>query len=162
MYWSSGGAGGGASVGSSTPSTQAHGDSAASGSSEDACRVDHKHAMPAEGSAPSGLMGYFTGSCPTGWSEYTTARGRYIVGTPSGGTGEGTVGTVLTAEETRAVGQHSHGYPNYGGGGNLNHSVAGPPGSNAYYVFGSSATDNTGNVAGTNAPYIQLTVCKKD
>jgi hypothetical protein len=39
----------GAAVGSSTPSTQAHADSAASGSSAEAARVDHKHAMPAAG-----------------------------------------------------------------------------------------------------------------
>jgi len=39
----------GAVVGSTTPSTQAHGDSAASGSSAEAARVDHKHAMPAAG-----------------------------------------------------------------------------------------------------------------
>jgi hypothetical protein len=38
-----------AAVGSSTPSTQAHGDSAATGSSAEAARVDHKHAMPAAG-----------------------------------------------------------------------------------------------------------------
>ena len=36
-------------VGSSTPSTQAHSDSAATGSSTEAARVDHKHAMPAAG-----------------------------------------------------------------------------------------------------------------
>lgn len=53
-------------------------------------------------------------SCPTGWKimDGTAAtpdmRGRYIVGLPSGGTLSSTVGTALTAEENRAVGQHLH------------------------------------------------------
>lgn len=49
-----------------------------------------------------------TATCPSGWSEYTTARGRYLVGLPSGGTNAGTAGTALTNTENRAVGQHTH------------------------------------------------------
>ena len=45
---------------------------------------------------PTGLVGFFAGTgCPSGWSEYTTARGRVIVGLPSGGTPEGTHGVSL-------------------------------------------------------------------
>jgi len=51
----------------------------------------------------SGMISAFTGSCPTGWTEYTAARGRTIVGTPSAGTGEGTVGTALTDLGTRTI-----------------------------------------------------------
>jgi len=145
----------GASVGSATPSTQAHSDSAATGSSAEAARVDHKHAMPAEGGSPSGLIAYFTGSCPSGWSEYTSARGRYIVGTPSGGTGQGTAGTALTNQENRPVGQHFHTFPVADAG-------SGGGGAREYYETKTLNTDTSGLVAGTNAPYIQLTVCKKD
>ncbi len=42
------------------------------------------------------MIAPFAGSCPTGWSEYTAARGRAVVGTPSAGTNAGTVGTALT------------------------------------------------------------------
>ena len=57
---------------------------------------------------PSALTAYFPDSCPSGWSEYTEARGRYIVGLPSGGTKEGTAGTALSNAENRPVGQHNH------------------------------------------------------
>ena len=98
-----------AAVGSATPSTQAFSDSAVSGSSAEAARVDHKHAMMVSPSGvPSGLIAYMAGSCPSGWTEYTAARGRYVVGVPSGGTVAGTQGTALTNQENRAVGQHTH------------------------------------------------------
>ena len=59
--------------------------------------------------APSGLMAWSTGSCASGWSEVTAARGRYIVGYQAGSTLGGTVGTAFTADqENRAVGQHNH------------------------------------------------------
>ena len=57
---------------------------------------------------PSDLIGYFPSSCPSGWAEYTGARGRYIVGTPSGGDMGDTVGTALTNKESRVSGQHTH------------------------------------------------------
>jgi hypothetical protein len=58
---------------------------------------------------PSGLVVFSpTGTCPPGWSEYTDARGRYLVGLVSGGTNEATVGTALTNGENRSVGQHTH------------------------------------------------------
>lgn len=52
---------------------------------------------------PTGAIVAFTTSCPAGWSEYTAARGRVIVGTPSGGTDEGTVGSALTNLGTRTI-----------------------------------------------------------
>ena len=57
---------------------------------------------------PSGVIAFMAGACPSGWTEYTAARGRYVVGVPSGGTVSGTVGTALTNQENRAVGQHTH------------------------------------------------------
>ena len=54
-------------------------------------------------------ISYFNlASCPTGWSELTSARGRYIVGLPSGGTLAGTAGTALSNQENRVVGPHTH------------------------------------------------------
>jgi hypothetical protein len=61
---------------------------------------------------PAGLVGFFAGSsCPSGWSEYTTARGRVIVGLPSGGTPEGTQGVSLGDLQPRTISDvpsHSH------------------------------------------------------
>lgn len=143
---------------------------------------------------PSGMIAFFTGSCPTGWTEYTTARGRYIVGTPSGGTAEGTKGTALSDLEDRAVGQHTH---TFAGDALADHdhdlkgvinasNVATIAGSriadhNGYHATGtinqtfhadtiadkgagtpSGTNANSGSVASTNAPYVQLTACKKD
>jgi hypothetical protein len=58
---------------------------------------------------PAGLVSFFNlTACPTGWTEFTSARGLYVVGLPSGGTLAGTSGTALTNLESRAVGQHTH------------------------------------------------------
>jgi len=56
----------------------------------------------------SGMIAPFAAACPTGWTEYTAAQGRYVVGVPDGGTVAGTAGTALTDLENRAVGQHNH------------------------------------------------------
>ena len=53
---------------------------------------------------PSGAIMFFNlASCPSGWTELTAARGRYLVGLTSGGTLAGTAGTALTNLENRAV-----------------------------------------------------------
>lgn len=52
---------------------------------------------------PTGAIVAFATACPAGWSEYTAARGRVIVGTPAGGTAEGTVGSALTNLGTRTI-----------------------------------------------------------
>ena len=49
-----------------------------------------------------------TGTCPAGWTEYTTGRGFAYVGLPSGGTSAGTVGSAFTNLENRT---HSHSVP---------------------------------------------------
>ena len=47
--------------------------------------------------APAGAVMFFNlASCPSGWTELTSARGRYLVGRPSGGALAGTQGTALT------------------------------------------------------------------
>jgi hypothetical protein len=128
--------------------------------------------------APAGAVSFFNlSACPSGWSELTAARGRYLVGLPSGGTLSATVGTALTNTENRPVGQHTHGVNDPG----HHHSYQVPGGltdanSTAYdvaeplgfdtYATGTSTTGITiqsaGSVAGTNAPYLQLLACQKD
>tara|TARA_Y100000310_G_scaffold46368_1_gene43060 strand:+ start:1055 stop:2080 length:1026 start_codon:yes stop_codon:yes gene_type:complete len=150
----------------------------------------------AEGESANQIA-FFTGACPTGWSEYTAMRGRYVVGTPSGGTGEGTVGTALSDQENRAVGQHTHTFTGNALGTHTHKMKAkaaaadadGPSGraladtTALGYIYKNATPDadmkagtntsdsagtpsgtnaNSGGVAGTNAPYIQLTACQKD
>ena len=60
---------------------------------------------------PSNIVCYRASgeSTPSGWSEYTTGRGRMIVGLPSGGTDGGTVGTAFTdAQDKSSTLSHYH------------------------------------------------------
>lgn len=54
---------------------------------------------------PRAVMSFDLANCPSGWSEYTNANGRAVVGLQPGGTLGSTVGTPLTNLESRA---HSH------------------------------------------------------
>ena len=126
-------------------------------------------------------------SCPTGYTEYTTLRGRYVVGLVANGTSAATVGTALTNTENRAVGQHTHtqNAHNHGitdtghthtylehGGTISPFTETGTVWGNASGTTGSSTTgitinnrtatnQNAGSVTGTNAPYVQLLACQK-
>ena len=78
-------------------------------------RGDATWATPADtvtgGGIPSGAVIFVTtASCPTGFSEYAAAAGRYLVGLAADGTSGDTVGAALTAAENRAVGGHNHGF----------------------------------------------------
>jgi len=133
--------------------------------------------QPLSSGAPSGAVMFFNlTSCPAGWSELTDARGRYLVGLPSGGTLAAKVGTALTNVENRAVGVHGHAVNDPGHSHNL---LQGPGpglatnvaayGVSFQWIAGTIASAGTGvtigtagDVAGTNAPYIQLLVCQKN
>jgi len=122
------------------------------------------------GVVPSGAVMFFKlSTCPFGWTEYTAAQGRYIVGLPSGGTLEGTAGTALTNLENRPAGKHSHRgawYTNLGGGGVgdlTTGSIIGAKGASDGAVSNYADTNATiTGVPGTNAPYIQLLTCIKN
>jgi len=112
------------------------------------------------GGVPSGAVMFFDlTSCPTGWSEDNDVDGRYITGLPTGGTLGAQVGTALSDQENRPVGQHNHNVPGRAG------SNAQPGSGYALNTRSGGAnfgTYNAGSVAGTNAPYIQYLACKKD
>ena len=120
--------------------------------------TDCRTAWPGE--VPSGFVGFFNlSNCPAGWSSFSQAQGRYLVGASSGiGT---TVGTALSSQENRPAGEHSHSVQTrriFGTGGNWAATDQtpvtdrlGPP----------LQTDSFG-VPGTPAPYIQLLACQKN
>ncbi len=112
---------------------------------------------------PGTVMLFNLPSCPTGWTELTAARGRYLVGLPSGGTLGGTAGTALANIENRSVGQHTHALtPEVYVPVNSGSTPYGPAYTPTYsYTTTLISISNAGTVPGTNAPYIQLLVCQK-
>jgi hypothetical protein len=116
------------------------------------------------GGVPAGAILFFaTASCPTGWSEYVAARGRYIVALNSGGTVAATAGTALSDLENRPTGAHTHDSPN--GQNFLTQDINRlANGGDWSWANPNNRTGGVtgGAVSGTNAPYIQLLVCKKD
>ena len=132
---------------------------------------------------PPGMVMFFDGACPSGWTELTNVRGRYIVGPPFGGTLGGTQGTALANTESRPVGGHGHnitdpGHPHTGVQYDNTSEFGATPTSpftavdHAGVYTDASAANITvedpacpsGNctTGGTNAPYIQFRVCQKD
>jgi len=126
---------------------------------------------------PSGTIAFFAAACPTGWSEYTALQGRYVVGVPSGGTLSAAVGTALSNQENRPVGQHTHGITDPGHSHGSYQNDAGPYQNWSYAaqstlsakispfpITWSDVTgitiNNAGSVSGTNAPYLQLRACQ--
>lgn len=125
---------------------------------------------------PTGAVMFFNlSSCPSGWTDYSSAQGRYLVGKLPGGTLGATVGTAFTVDqENRPVGQHAHSITDLGHihsvdtwspgtgadrGNNLTNQAQRPI-NTASAVTGISV-NATGTTVGTNAPYIQLLACQK-
>jgi hypothetical protein len=124
-----------------------------------------------------GIVFFKKHSCPSGWTAFRQARGRYIVGLNPGGILNSTVGAALSDRENRATGAHTHPGPassNQWGYDKTPEDMTKPrrplfgfrpddafdPSSNGTAVVGTVPAP-TGSVAGTNAPYVQLLACKK-
>ena len=60
---------------------------------------------------PSGMVGFFDGRCPPGWTPYTAAEGRTVVGATDTGALGATVGATLGEQAQRTISEvpsHSH------------------------------------------------------
>ena len=122
------------------------------------------------GVAPANVIAYTSaGSAPSGWAEYTSGRGRVIVGLPSGGTNAGTVGSALTNLNTNT---HTHTYSTVVAHPHTISYAAGTSSSGNQVQRGGAAagTLTTGNAsdsgtttgsADTTMPYIQLMTIQK-
>ncbi len=126
----------------------------------------------AQSMIPSGMIAFFAGSCPSGFSEYTQAQGRVVVVLPNEGTIAGTVGTSMTDLQdvmhtyslsnvtTDTAGSHQHGRESLGGGcqwfgdDNCDNSYRNSP-------DGSHSHNVSGNIGSSShiMPYIQLRAC---
>ena len=142
----------------------------------DAANIATNVLASARGGVPVNAILFTTStSCPSGYVEYTTLRGRYAVGLPLNGTSAGTAGTALTNRENRAVGQHNHTLTDPGhdhearirGSGSsttvAESASASAVGNNTIVASATTGITlaQTGGVAGTPAPYVQLRACQK-
>mgnify|MGYP003135904815 CR=1 FL=1 len=131
----------------------------AAGSSRRYIAIDATNWYTASPAAPAGVpsdvVAYRASSAgtPTGWAEYTTARGRMVVGLVSGGTDGGTVGTALTNSQDKT---HSHTGPSHAhtspsrGGSTFSYSQTPYPWGSGV-DFTSTHGSNLGASAGTSA-----------
>lgn len=117
---------------------------------------------------PGAVMMFDLDQCPSGWSALDAARGRALVGVPSGGTRAGTIGTALADLEDRA---HVHSVDpvstTSGLGGGHSHGVdipvtaTGSAGQHSHqwgaFNFTAKAW-STFNSAGSSTPLIDWTV----
>jgi hypothetical protein len=149
-------------------------------------RVDGKHASQL--AVPSGAVMFFDlTSCPGGWTEYTPARGRTIVGLNVGGNLHWTKGTALSNLQWPTAAAHQHAWSIYyttgkswktwAGDGNLKLLVdyGSPPrndGTTITYALAPHSTHvgsdqvyytaQPDNPITVNMPYVQLLGCKKN
>jgi len=128
------------------------------------------------GGSPTGaVMAFDLASCPTGWTAYTAANGRNIIGTGTSGTvgavshvrGNATTGVggeekhVLTVSE---LASHSHGLYGEGMGGSGNSGTVARYGDGfGLMAPGNISTADAGSDTAHNVmdPYIALLYCKK-
>lgn len=124
----------------------------------------------------NGIVFFLSPSCPDGWTEYVTARGRYVVGVRPDGDIGGTRGASLANLENRSVGRHDHGTEAHThthptgmlGGGTFKAMADAATGTEVLtpgpaMSIGSTTVNvlHRGDEFGTNAPYVQLLACRK-
>lgn len=98
---------------------------------------------------PADIIGFSaTGSCPSGWAEYTGGRGFVYVGLPSGGTSAGTVGSAFTNLENRT---HTHSVPSLSVPGLSFSTTTDGAHTHSGTTSGPSATGGTVDAGGTAA-----------
>lgn len=126
-------------------------------------------------SMPSGMVSTFNSTtCPTGWTKYTKAQGRFVVGLNDGGN----IGLMNgLAQENAEFRFHSHRWSGfdainyvwftYNSNGNPTTIIEwtdgiGPEGSGFYPLARSSVTTtHWTDRSATTPPYVQLLYCEK-
>lgn len=116
-----------------------------------------------------GMIAFFNlKTCPNGWKEKESIRGRYLVGMHLNGEVGKTVGTALSNLENRAAGPHSHAYQDDSVGykaanrfEGLRTEFKGDSSVALYHRPGTTASVSPAAPEGTNAPYVQFRACEK-
>jgi hypothetical protein len=128
--------------------------------------ADYPIATPPPSDVPGMVLAFNLASCPTGWSEYTAARGRAIVGAGQGtgltnrtaGEAGGAETHALTVNELPA---HAHSINVYGiSGGTKRMKATG----NKRFQWGGENTSSAGSGQAHNItqPSLALLYCRKD
>lgn len=119
-----------------------------------------------ESPIPSGAIMFFnSNTCPFGWHEVVAARGRYLVGLPSGGSLGSGAGTALGNLENRPTGSHTHSYTDVVGSATGyfgDKCCIGGHGNSSFSTQTKETGSGSGLLEGTNAPYIQYLTCEKN
>ncbi len=117
---------------------------------------------------PSGTIAYFNAKdCPPAWNRADELTGFYPVGlNPNNRDAVGAkVGTGLSNLENRPAGRHSHTYPEEHmtyGGPTAKQIDSGNGGSWGFELRVLTTNEASDLVPNTNAPYVQLSACKKN
>ncbi len=119
--------------------------------------------LPGETTVPSGaVVPFSTSVCPSGWTRFSPADGRYVVGLNNGGRLGLQIGDNLSEGENRPTGAHTHTYTYWritaSYTGEKTSKIAG----SQMAVDSTPKTDNATGRAGTNAPYVQMLYCEKN
>jgi|GEM_PF-5596106 len=121
-------------------------------------------------SVPSGAVSAFRGaSCPTGWSDYTPAQGRFVKGYDPTHPVD-VVGTLSSGENPTVSGtlnlfsfDGNLGVFDPGSGAKLTSSSNGPPSGAIYTVdSGPASVTFTDSNSASRPPYVILRYCEKD
>jgi hypothetical protein len=116
--------------------------------------------LPAPKPLPRGLVGYFDGACPGGWSAASALVGRYLVGLPDGGTaGAAFGGPSLHAGELRT---HSHAVDGSFATTPKGIALASGCCGSGYARNGSYAFSGASAEASAAPPYLPLIACTVD
>ena len=118
-------------------------------------------ATESSGGVPSGaVLAFNLSSCPSGWTEYTAARGRFIRGIDSTGTNDPDGVRSLGSTQADAFQTHTHSMPaggNVGSGGSLGTGF-----SALGYGTPSSGSPNSGTTTTETRPKnVALLYCQK-
>lgn len=122
-----------------------------------------------EAAVPSGAIVAYNGACPTGWSEFTTGKGRVLVGAGIGN--NDSLGAALTNRAIASVGglEYTTGIPADDTGVGIS-SIPNPNvvmgfegGGNGIYGLGVANTTIGGPKADSNMPpFVVVRYCSKD
>lgn len=119
-----------------------------------------------EAAIPSGAIVAYNGACPTGWSEFTTGKGRVLVGAGVGN--NDSLGAALTNRAIASVGglEYTTGIPANSSTANTDSpdpTVVLGPTATFNYSFSSADTTIGGDKADSNMPpYVVVRFCEKD
>jgi len=128
--------------------------------------ADYPIATPPPSGVPGMVLAFNLASCPAGWSEYTAARGRAIIGSGQGSGLSNRAAGETGGEETHALTVselpvHSHSITIYGNsGGSKRLQATG----NKRYKWSGENTSSAGSGQAYNImqPSLALMYCRKD